>query len=174
MLQAFTLTFGFHSCFGLPCLLCSSSPWRALLASIQIWGKFWIWASRSSTALVVAVWHWRVLWASLRASAGAISIGWLGRCLHSWLAPALAAGERLNRALTGNLPQQPCQGSSAVNESCYTFEYCNCSNAEFVCNRRWVSDHSYQFLRHFYIIITDSYALMHSKNIKCMMYRQLK
>ena len=31
----------------------------------------------------------------------------------------MAAGGRLNRARTGNLQQSPCQGSSAVNESCY-------------------------------------------------------
>ena len=46
------------------------------------------------------------------------------------------AGGRLNRARTGRSrlarPSRP--GSSAVNESCHTFIYCSCSNAEFVRN----------------------------------------
>ena len=53
--------------------------------------------------------------------------------------------------------------SQWIPESCYTFVYCRCSNAEFVCNWRCSraldrsaeeSDHYYPFLHHFYIIIT--------------------
>ena len=112
-----------------------------------------------------------MLRASLRASEGAISIGWFGWRRHRWRTPALVAGRRLTRARTGNLLQPPCPGSSAVNESCYTFAYCSYSNVDFVCNGRcsialgWSAvaacqaeaartGHYYPFLRHYYIIIT--------------------
>ena len=49
------------------------------------------------------------------------ALAWRRR--RSERAPALAAGGRLNRARTGNLPQQPCPGSSDVNESCYNCVY---------------------------------------------------
>ena len=123
-----TRTLGIHSRFGLPRLLWSSSPRRALRASIQIRGEF-----RTSIFKVFDCFgrHRRAL---TRASGfpARFSIGWLGRRRHSGRAPSLAAGERLKRARTGILPQPPCPGSSAVNESCYTFVYCSCSNAEFV------------------------------------------
>ena len=69
-----------------------------------------------------------LLRASMRASAGAISIDWLRRRRHRESAPAFAAAARLNRARTGDLrlPQPPCPSHSAVNESCYALTYyCN-------------------------------------------------
>ena len=98
---------GFHAYFG------PRVPDEQFGLQFKFGGNFGLWASRSSTALVVAVGHLRVLWASLRASAGAIRIGWLGLRRHSGraLLPALAAGERPNRARTGILPQQPCPDS---------------------------------------------------------------
>ena len=60
-----------------------------------------------------------MLRASLRASAGAISIGWLGRRQHRGRAQALAKGERLNRARsqqrTGNLQQSLAQALLSMN-----------------------------------------------------------
>ena len=80
-----------------------------------------LWSSPSGFDACFGLRH--ILLASLCASAGAISIGCLWMRLHRARAPALAAGERLNWARTGNLQQQPCQGSSAVNQSCCTFLY---------------------------------------------------
>ena len=142
------------------------SPWVVGTRGLQV--------SRSSTALVFAFKLSRVLLASLRASEGAISIGWLRRRRHSGQAQALVAGGRLNLAWTGNLQQPPCQGSSAVNESCYTLVYCSYSNVEFCrqlalqqgiglvrCSSMpgWSrisgqTGHYYPFLQHYYIIIT--------------------
>ena len=60
-----------------------------------------------------------MLRASLRASAGAISIGWLGRRQHRGRAQALAKGERLNLARsqqrTGNLQQSLAQALLSMN-----------------------------------------------------------
>ena len=88
------------------------SPWVVGTRGLQV--------SRSSTALVFAFKLSRVLLASLRASEGAISIGWLRRRRHSGQAQALVAGGRLNLAWTGNLQQPPCPGSSAVVIPWYT------------------------------------------------------
>ena len=74
----------------------------ALVLDKHLWlrfkfrGNFRLRASRSSTTSVFAVWLWSVLWASLRASAGALSIGWMGRRWHRGRALAL------NQAWTGN------------------------------------------------------------------------
>ena len=68
-----------------------------------------------------------LLRASMRASAGAISIDWLRRRRRRVSAPALAAAARLNRARTGDprLLQPPCPSHYAVNESCCALTYCN-------------------------------------------------
>ena len=51
-------------------------------------------------------------------------VNWLvGAAQAQQAGEALAVGERLNLALTGNLQQPPCSGSSAVNESCYSLVY---------------------------------------------------
>ena len=103
--QASTLALVFNKHFGL---------------HFKFLGNFKFWGSRSSTALVFACWLWLVLRASLWASAGAMSIGWLGLRMNSrWgrHCQALAAGGRLNRQQNGNIQQLPCQGRSAVHES---------------------------------------------------------
>ena len=72
-------------------------------------------------------------------------------------------------ARPGQTRIQPC--SSAVNESCYSFVYCSCSNAEFVRNRRssraldWSAEAACRaeagfrvnqtIITHFYVIFTS-------------------
>ena len=74
-----------------------------------------------------------------------VEISWFGQCQHcrqagagactgSWLAPEQGADWQP--------PDQPCTGSTAVNESCYTSVHCSYSNAG-------QSDRYYPFWRHF-------------------------
>ena len=69
----------------------------------------------------------RVLRAPMRASAGTIIIGWLGRRRNRGQAPALAAGARLNRAWTSVIPQPPCPGCP-----CNSLAYSGCSYSNAV------------------------------------------
>ena len=92
------LQFKFGSNFGL------LSSTRA--SSFHTWVGLWC-----------SSWLWRVLQASMCASAGAIIICWLGSSWHSRPTPAMVTGWRLNRELMGNLQQKSCTGSSAA--TCY-------------------------------------------------------
>ena len=126
VLQASTHTSGFDWSFGLPRLLWSSTSTSVFDSSsgrisdsdfgLQVFDCFGLRRRALTRALGFPAHfggcrqHWLVQ-------------AWLGRRRHRWRVPAMGARERLNREWTGNLQQPPCQGSSAVNESCYTLQY---------------------------------------------------
>ena len=133
-LPALTRTSGFDSLFGLALVLDKHFGLR-----FKFRGNFGLGASRSSTASVLVVGIdacFGFPWALRRVPSAIIQhqlVTVLGRRQHSGRAPALASGERLNRARTGNLPQPPALLS--MNPGIPLCIYCSYSNAEF-CRQR--------------------------------------
>ena len=143
VLQSLTLTLGFYLRFVLPLLLSSSTSTLGFISSL---GDSEVWASdfkvldcfacsvQASTPASVfdaplGFHTGSGLPCSLRLGPSA-SAGW--GCACSAGGPCV--GGRLNSVLMGNLPQLPCQGSSAVNKSCYTLVYCSYNHAE-ICRQ---------------------------------------
>ena len=141
VLQSLSLTSGFYLCFVLPLLLSSSTSTLGFISSL---GE--VWASDFKIlgllCMLSASFHTCFclrrsfglstgsgLPCSLRLGPSA-SAGW--GCACSAGGPCV--GGRLNSVLMGNLPQLPCQGSSAVNKSCYTLVYCSYNHAE-ICRQ---------------------------------------
>ena len=93
----------FNTCFG---------HRRAFWTLIQVWGKFRALDFNARPKLPILLRSLTLLRALIRASELRYQRG------RASVVPTLAAGWHLNREQAGNYPQLPCQGSSAVHESC--------------------------------------------------------
>ena len=93
----------FNACFG---------HRRAFWTLIQVWGKFRALDFNARPKLPILLRSLTLLRALIRASELRYQRG------RASVVPTLAAGWHLNREQAGNYPQLPCQGSSAVHESC--------------------------------------------------------